>query len=161
MRTSCLLDTGFLISMVNSKRNNHTTALRYFRFCVDNSHSISISTIALAEFAIKQSIQDLPLKFVRLLPFNVDDADESARLDNLLDRDSSESRQRFRDDVKMIAQANLVSIAYILTEDASSLHKYCGRLNQANEISCRAINISEGFDGSLFNPSGQKSLLDE
>jgi hypothetical protein len=92
------------------------------------------------------------------MPFNIDDAEESARLDNFLDRDSSDARQRFRDDVKMIAQANLASISYILTEDASSLFKYCDRLHRNSEISCRAINISDGFDDSLFNPSGQKSL---
>ncbi len=158
MKISCLLDTGFLISMVDAKRSNHATALKYFKYCVDQGHNISISTIALAEFSIKQSIQDLPLKFVRIMPFNIDDAEESARLDNFLDRDSSDARQRFRDDVKMIAQANLASIAYILTEDASSLFKYCDRLKRNNEIFCRAINISDGFDDSLFNPSGQKSL---
>jgi hypothetical protein len=63
-----------------------------------------------------------------------------------------------RDDVKLIAQAVHESIPFILTEDASTLFKYCERLRNAGAIEVRALKLADGFDGTVFRADDQKAL---
>lgn len=108
MMVSVLLDTSFLISLVNShNRPNHEVAVRYYKYSLDQGYPLFFSTIAAAEFAIKQSITDLPLKNFRTIPFNITHSIEAARLWNLLGKhDDGDNRSVVRDDVKLMAQAS-------------------------------------------------------
>jgi predicted nucleic acid-binding protein len=156
---SVLLDTSFLITLVDRKRPNHMVAAQYYKFIIEQQISIYFSTIVAAEFAIKQSITDLPLKNFRTIPFNISHSVESARLWNLLgSRDSGDSRSVIRDDVKLIAQAAHEAIPFILTEDASTLFKYCDRLRNSGSLGVKAVKMSDGFDSSSLRLDGQKSL---
>lgn len=111
------------------------------------------------EFDIKQSITELPLKNFRCIPFNIPHASESARLWNALSaRDAGDSRAAVRDDVRFSVQATHESIPFILTEDASTLFKYCERLRNAKALSVRAIRLKDGFDASALREDGQRGL---
>lgn len=65
MSASVLLDTGFLISLVNAKRAHHTAAQQYYRHMLQNNIPMYFSAIVAAEFGIKQPITDLPLNNFR------------------------------------------------------------------------------------------------
>ena len=97
--TSVLLDTSFLISLVDSKRPNHTVASQYYRHMLDEQISMYFSAIAASEFAIKQPITDLPLKNFRSIPFNIPHSIEAARLWNLTEREVDDARHIVRDEV--------------------------------------------------------------
>ncbi len=158
MTAAVLLDTSFLISLVDANRPNHTVAAQYYRLMLEQQCPMYFSVIVAAEFAIKQPITDLPLKNFRAIPFNIPHSVEAARLWNALDRDSGDSRAVVRDDIKLMAQAAHESIPFILTEDASTLYKYCERLRDAGVFNVRAIKLVDGFDSSALREDGQKGL---
>ncbi len=163
MTASVLLDTGFLITLVDRNRPHHDTAARYYRLMLEQQVPMYFSAIVAAEFAIKQPITDLPLKHFRCIPFNIPHANESARLWNALgQRDDGDSRAVVRDDVKLLGQAAHESIPFLLSEDASTLFKYCERLRHAGVLSVRAIKLADGYDACALRVDGQRGLnLDE
>jgi predicted nucleic acid-binding protein len=159
MTVAVLLDTSFLISLVDGNRPNHEVAAQYYRLLLEQQLPMYFSAIVAAEISIKQPITDLPLKNFRAIPFNIPHAIESARIWNALDkRDDGDSRAVIRDDVKLMAQAEHESIPFILTEDASTLYKYCERLRTAGKLSVRAIKLADGFDSCAFRLDGQTGL---
>ena len=150
MTAAVLLDTSFLISLVDQKRLNHGVAAQYYRAMLEQQVPMYFSAIVAAEFEIKQAITDLPLKNFRSIPFNILHAREAGRLWNALGkRDAGDTRHVVRDDVKLIAQACRESIPFILTEDASTLYKYCKRLKEAGSAQIRALKLVDGKNDPL------------
>ena len=74
-------------------------------------------------------------------------------------RDEGDSRSVVRDDVKLLAQASHEDIDFILTEDGSTLYKYCERLRQTGAVQTRALKLADGFDASLLREDGQKDWV--
>ena len=66
-----LLDPRFLIPSVDPTRANHAAAVQYYRECVQRQVPMYLSTIVTSEFQVKQAINDLPLRSLVVLPFNV------------------------------------------------------------------------------------------
>lgn len=162
MSASVLLDTSFLISLVNAQRPNHATAVQYYRHMLQTQMPMYFSAIVAAEFGIKQSIVELPLNNFRTLNFNVPHGHHAARLWNELgQRDAGDARAVVRDDVKLIAQAVHESIGFILTEDASSLYRYCERLRGAGLVQTRAITLAGGFHVQSLRMDGQIDWVDD
>lgn len=156
MSASVLLDTSFLISLVNEHRAHHDTATQYYRHLLKNNMPMVFSAIVAAEFGIKQPITELPLSNFRVLDFNVPHGQRAADLWNALgQRDAGDSRAVVRDDVKLLAQASHEGIGFILTEDASTLHKYCERLRSSGHVQTRAIMLKDGFDAGVLREDGQ------
>lgn len=153
-----LLDTSFLISLVDSKRPNHAIASSYYRLILEHQSPMYFSAIVAAEFAIKQSITDLPLKNFRELQFNIVHSTKAAVLWNTLGRHDDDNRAVARDDIKLIAQAAQESIPFILTEDASTLYKYCERLRTAGASNVKAIRLMDGFDPYSLREDGQRQF---
>lgn len=159
MSASVLLDTSFLITLVNDHRPNHETAKQYYRHMLQADVPIFLSAIAAAEFAVKQPITDLPLADFRIVNFNLAHGQRAAKLRNALDaRDAGDSRAAVSDDLKLMAQASHEQIDVILTEDATTLHKYCERLRGAGHLATRAITLKDGFDTSAFSEGGQRGF---
>lgn len=159
MTVSVLLDTSFLISLVDRNRPNHEVAARYYKLSLEQQYPLYFSAIVATEFAIKQPITDLPLKNFRAIPFNIPHSIEAARIWNLLGRhDSSDNRAVVRDDVKLMAQASHEAIPFILTEDAATLYKYCERLRVSGGLNIRAIKLVDSFNPGAFRLDGQKDL---
>lgn len=160
MALSVLLDTSFLITLVTRNRPQHTIAKQYYELLIADKIPLYFSTIVASEFAIKQPITDLPLNNFRVIPFNITHSIESARLWNLVgtSRGPGDSRDTIKDDLKIIAQASCEQIPFLLTEDASTLYKYCERLRLSNHVQTRAIKLVDGFNSAAFRPDGQQSL---
>lgn len=156
MSPSVLLDTSFLISLVNKQRPHHSTAVQYYQYLLANNVPMYFSSIVAAEFGIKQAITDLPLNNFRMLDFNIVHGQEAAKLWNALGgRDEADARAVVRDDVKLIGQAGREGIAFLLTEDASTLHRYCERLRAAGHLQTRALMLKDGFNAGALRADGQ------
>ena len=156
MSGSVLLDTSFLISLVNSHRAHHATAVQYYRHCRQHNVPMYFSSIVASEFGIKQPITELPLDHFRPLDFNLAHGQRAASLWNALGpRDQGDARAVVRDDLKLLAQARHEGIGVLLTEDAATLHKYCERLRAAGHIQTRAIVLENGFDPGALSEDGQ------
>lgn len=161
MSVSVLLDTSYLISLVNAHRSHHVTAVEYYRHLMKNDVPMYFSAVVAAEFGIRQPITELPLNNFRLLDFNVAHGQIAANFWNVLgQRDEGDARAVVRDDVKLLAQASHEDIGVILTEDASTLHKYCERLRSSGHLQTRAITLENGFDASALSEDGQADWVD-
>ncbi|MDD5407138.1 MAG: PIN domain-containing protein [Sulfurovaceae bacterium] len=159
MKGPVLLDTSFLISLVDQKRPHHDIAAQYYKFLIEQQIPLYFSVIVAVEIAIKQPITDFPLKNFRIIPFNIPHSIEAARIWNLLGgHDAGDNRAVVRDDVKIIAQALREDIPFILTEDASTFYKYCERLRTSHNLNIRAIKLVDGFEFSALRLDGQKEI---
>lgn len=155
---SALLDTGFLITLVDPARLHHNAAGQYYRHMLQNGIPMYLSAIVVSEFCVRQPIADLPLAAIHPLQFSVPHGQRAATLFNASGpRDQGDQRHVVRNDLKIIAQAHHEDIAFILGEDENTLHKYCGRLRAAGHIQTRSILLINGFDANAFDPQG--SLL--
>lgn len=160
MTASALLDTSFLITLVNANRPHHEVAKQFYRHMLQNDMPMYFSAIVAAEFGIKQAVFDLPLSNFRTLSFSIPHGQKAADLWNALGtRDEGDTRSVVRDDVKLLAQASHEHIDFILTEDESTLHKYCDRLRQAGIVQTRSLMLSDGFDACLLREDRQTDWI--
>jgi predicted nucleic acid-binding protein len=131
MNKCALLDTSFLIRLLNPEDKLHLNALNYFKYFLENDICLKISTIALAEFCVKGEPSDLPLRNVLFLPFNVVHAVKAGKM---IEKVWSEKKKQnvvidqravIPNDTKMFAQADVEKdIVYFVSADskASKVH---------------------------------------
>ena len=122
-----------------------------------------LSTIVISEYHQKETIVNiLETENFQILPFNVEDAvvvsDLAHRLGQNIRGDGN--RAEFKDDIKLMAQAQNNKIDYLITEDETTLAKYSRKLFNANIFSSKTIVVKEGFDSSIFN-NGQTTFLEQ
>ena len=158
MIDSVLLDTSFLITLADPNRPQHDTAKSYYREFILKGVPIYLSTIVVSEFQVRQPIQDLELRNLVLLPFNIDHAVTCGQLIANQERDSGDDRVRVKDDFKLIAQCICEGISHLATEDSSSLVKYLSRIRQQGRCSTHTLTLQGGFDTAVFE-NGQARLL--
>lgn len=161
MTVSVLLDTSFLITLVDSQRRHHAVAKSYYQHMLQVGIPMHFSSVVAAEFAVKQDLVDLPLSNFRKLNFNLAHAHRAGQYWNAIgQRDNDDGRHVVRDDVKLLAQAGEEAIDFLITEDVRTLYKYCERLRSAGQLSTRAIALRDGFQPSALNPSGQTDWVE-
>ena len=119
-----LCDTSFFIRFAKPGEALHSAAQDYLRFLVEGGHELYVSTIALAEYAVRDSIDNLPLRYFRVLPFNIDHAQRAAAFARAVFQArrsmnvQMEQRAVIANDTKLFAQADTVpSITHYLTAD--------------------------------------------
>ncbi len=69
MSKAVLLDSGFLIRLMNPDESLHQVALDLFKGYVTNGVACKVSTIALAEYGVKGDLRYLPTKYIQYVPF--------------------------------------------------------------------------------------------
>ena len=152
-----LVDTSFLITLVDDSRPHHAHAMRYLREAVVRGSTLYLSAVVVSEFHAKQPITDLPLRNFRVLPFNIDHAMMAGELAMTLRRDAGDARDSVKDDLKLIAQAVCDSIPFVLTEDERTLAKFARQLEAAGRSTVKAVLLRDGFDTAWFN-NGQRGI---
>jgi hypothetical protein len=133
LKLGVLCDTSFFIRLNNPQDPLHSYARGYLKFLQEGDHLIYVSTIALAEYAVRDSIGNLPMRYLRVLPFNIDhavSAGEFARIvftkRDQLPADINQQRVIIPNDTKMFAQAHVTpTITHYLTADVKceGIHK--------------------------------------
>ena len=123
-------DTGFMIRLLDETNELHENALGYFRYFLENDYIIRMSTIAVAEFCVKDKVDNLPLRNILLFPFNANHAVKAGECASILfDAKAKgalevDSRILIQNDVKLLAQAQCEAAAYYLTSDTQSKRMY-------------------------------------
>lgn len=126
MEKAALLDTSFFLRLLDEGDPLCRNAEGYYRYFLEQEIPIMISTIATGEFCVKGSLDELPLKDLQILPYNLNHSVEAGRFANILfeKRNTGKldvDRIIIPNDVKMFAQANVEEkIGYYLTSDTSS-----------------------------------------
>ncbi len=125
MNKSVLLDTGFFIRLLNTTDPLSRQTENYFRFFLQEQYPLLISTVSIAEFCVRGSLDQLPLKNLRILPFNTLHAVRAGELAATIFASKGRSllteRTIIPNDTKLFAQADTEpAIGFYLSSDVES-----------------------------------------
>lgn len=142
MRNAVLIDTSFFLRFLNDQDPLFANADGYFRYFLQHDKTMLVSTISVAEYCVKGDVQDLPLRNLQILPFNVSHArrcGEFARnVFSHRNRLDLTNRAIIPNDTKLFAQADVeTAVQYYLSSDAES-QKIYGLL--------RTLNVGPKFE---------------
>lgn len=131
-----LLDTSFFLRFLNDEDPLYAYADGYFRYFLQQEMTMLISTISIAEYCVGGSINELPLKNLQILPFNLSHAKRTGEFARLVFYHKNKldltSRLIIPNDTKLFAQADIeASVMYYLSSDAESQKVY-GLLRSQN-----------------------------
>lgn len=126
MKHSVLLDTSFLIRLLNDEDPLHKNALGYFKYFLDNDYSLKISTISIAEYCVKGEIDELPLRNLQIIPFNLEHGVKTGEFAEIIFKSKGkvpiEPRTIIPNDSKLFAQADMdKSVTHFVTSDKRTL----------------------------------------
>jgi predicted nucleic acid-binding protein len=131
MKHSVLLDTSFLIRLLNDEDPLHGHAKEYFRYFLEQEYILKVSTISIAEYCVLGHLDELPLKNLQIIPFNLDHAKKTGEFakivfsSNSIVKESLKPRAIIPNDSKLFAQADTdPTITHFVTSDARSLQVY-------------------------------------
>ena len=126
-----LLDTSFLIRLLSEREPLHNNAISYFQYFLQHEFSLKVSTIAISEYCVKGSIDELPLRNLRILPFNYDHAIVAGIISEIVFRLKGtlpmgiSPRTVVPNDSKMFAQADVdIDIDYFVSADTEAKKVY-------------------------------------
>jgi predicted nucleic acid-binding protein len=157
MTESVLLDTSFFIRFLNNSDPLFENADKYFSYFIDNNIAMLISTISIAEFCTGGSIDELPLRSVQILPFNLKHARRTGEIARIVFQNKGKlklnSRNIIPNDTKLFAQADCeTSITHYLSSDVESMKIY-DLIKRETNIGFQFINLSDPHTkifGELF-----------
>lgn len=125
---SVILDTSFLIRLLSANDALHSNAVDYYRYFLENNIPMYISTITVAEYCVRGDVMELPLRNVRIVPFNFQHATIAGKFAKALyeaktaNEISVDNRLIIPNDAKIFAQANSVEdVKFFVTSDTKSL----------------------------------------
>lgn len=127
MNHSVLLDTSFFIRLLNDEDSLHSNAIGYFKYFLENEIVLKVSTITIAEYCVLGKIEDLPLKNLQIIPFNLKDAERTGQFAKIIFTENKFSTEKLLpraiipNDSKLFAQADLdTTIILFVTSDVRS-----------------------------------------
>lgn len=112
MAKAVLLDSGFLIRLMNPDEMLHRVALDFFKKYITNGITCKVSTIALAEYGVKGDLRFLPTRYLQYVPFVYGHAEVAAEFMRRIIQVKQERgaviqpRVIIPNDTKMFAQAS-------------------------------------------------------
>ncbi len=131
MSEAVLLDTSFFLRFLNESSPLFKNADGYFRYFVEKELPMFISTISIAEYCVIGDLNELPLRNLQILPFNVRHAQRAGVFANTLFKARKGGGVDFKErllipnDSKLFAQADAeVHIKYYVTSDTESMKAY-------------------------------------
>jgi predicted nucleic acid-binding protein len=77
MKHSVLLDTSFFVRLLNEADPLHNNAKGYFRYFLEHEIVMKVSTISITEYCVKGKIDELPLRNIQIIPFNLEQAQKT------------------------------------------------------------------------------------
>ncbi|MBR9832832.1 hypothetical protein GYB57_11850 [bacterium] len=152
MKHSVLLDTSFFVRLLNDEDPLHTNAKDYFRYFLEHDIILKVSTISIAEYCVRGKIDELPLRNLQILPFNLDQAIVTGAFanaiftENKISTDKLDPRAIIPNDSKLFAQAETDKlIKHFVTSDKRS-NKTFSSLKKTITPNFTIIDISIPFD---------------
>lgn len=159
MRKATLIDSCFLIKFLKADDPLHENAKEYFKHCLLNNCEMWISTISIAEYCVRGSIDDIPFRNLKILPFNVDHASIAGHFMETVLRHKNKlpsdiSRVTIPNDCKLLAQAfTHLPIDSFMTSDTNCKKMYDIIKSENQEIFDFvdiSISLTQNLGGGLF-----------
>lgn len=149
MPKAVLLDTSFFLRFLNENDSLFKNADGYFRYFLEKEYSLIISTISIAEYCVGGTIDQLPLKNLKILPFNLSHSKRTGEFARILYNERRAGKVNFNErvlipnDSKLFAQADAeAAIEYFVTSDSESQKAYNVLKNNINPL-FTVINITQ------------------
>lgn len=126
---SVLLDTSFFLRFLHDESPLYKNADDYFRYFIEHEITMMISTISIAEYCVGGDINELPLKNLQIVPFNLDHSKRTGELAKIVFQHKGKLKLNERNiipnDTKLFAQADCEkSVEFYLSSDTESLKIY-------------------------------------
>ena len=153
---SILLDTSFCIRLIKQTDPLHLNAVDYFEYFLENKIEIYLSTIAIAEYSVKDDIKNLPLKTMKIIPFDFFDGTTAGEFYSiLLDKRNNFDIERniIKDDCKLIAQIYNRNINAYITKDRRSFGSIVNPIIKEKGFSLKLLDLEiplKSYKGELF-----------
>lgn len=128
MLEGALLDTSFFLRFLNTNDKLFEKADKYYKYFMEKEINLFVSTISIAEYCVGGSINELPLKNLIVLPFNINHAQGAGKFARIIYDVRKTENFIFNDcpiiinDAKLFAQADTdPRINYYVTSDTRNL----------------------------------------
>jgi predicted nucleic acid-binding protein len=154
---SILLDTSFCIRLLKSNDQLHQNAKDYFKYFLEKKVEIYLSSIVIAEYSVKDDAHNLPLEFVKIIPFDFFDGKTAGEFHSILINNKEQvaniERNVIKDDCKLIAQIFNRKIAAYITKDKKSFGQIFMPIQKENGLKIELLDLEiplKEFKGELF-----------
>jgi predicted nucleic acid-binding protein len=142
-----LLDTSFLIRLLNEGDSLHKNAKEYFQYFLKEKSILKCSTISIAEYCVRGKYVELPFRNMQILPFNFNHAVRAGEIMAALlahrGIPDGSDRTVVINDVKLFAQADTESeIDGYVTSDSKSRKKLYDAVKQYRQLSFSFVDIN-------------------
>ncbi len=152
-----MLDTSFCIRLMDDTEVLHTNAMEYYRYFLQEKITMHISTIAIAEYAVGDDPQNLPLNTLQIEAFDFLDAKEAGNFHKFLKGAQSNiegyNRRLIVNDLKIFAQLKTKKLDAIISADADSGRKYINPLTAGGMLNVKFLDLNiklQDVRGLLF-----------
>ncbi len=153
---SILLDTSFCIRLLKSNDQLHQNAKDYFKYFKEKVE-IYLSSIVIAEYSVKDDAYNLPLEFVKIIPFDFFDGKTAGEFHSILINNKEQvaniERNVIKDDCKLIAQIFNRKIGAFITKDKKSFGQIFMPIQKENGLKIELLDLEiplKEFKGELF-----------
>ena len=146
MSKAVLLDSGFLIRLMNPDESLHQVALDLFKEYVTSGVVCKVSTIALAEYGVKGDLRFLPNRYLQYVPFVYSHAEVASVFMRTIIKVKQERgvviapRVIIPNDTKMFAQASAEPDVFAFVSADAEARKVYDMLDNPN---FEFVNIRE------------------
>lgn len=154
---SILLDTSFCIRLLKSNDVLHQNAKDYFKYFLENKIEIFLSSIVVAEYSVKDDPANLPLDFLKIVPFDFLDGKTAGEFHSILLNHKSQvaniERNVIKDDCKMMAQLFNRNIQGYITKDHKSFSQIISPIKASKNFALELLDLEiplKNFKGELF-----------
>jgi predicted nucleic acid-binding protein len=135
----------------------HQNAKDYFKYFLEQKVDIYLSSIVIAEYSVKDDVNNLPLEFVKIIPFDFFDGKTAGEFHSILIENkqdvSSIERNVIKDDCKLIAQVFNRKIDAYITKDRKSFAKIIKPIQNTKGFNLELLDLEipfKDFKGELF-----------
>jgi len=154
---SILLDTSFCIRLLKSNDPLHQNAKDYFKYFLEKKVEIYLSSIVIAEYSVKDNANNLPLEFVKIIPFDFFDGRTAGEFHSIIiqnkEQVSTIERNVIKDDCKIIAQIFNRKIGAYITKDKKSFSQLFLPIQKAKGFEVELLDLEiplKDYRGELF-----------
>lgn len=126
MGDGVLLDTSFFLRFLKTADPLFRNADDYYQYFMRNQQPLFISTVSIAEYCVQGQVDELPMKNLQVIPFNINHAIRSGKLAEIVFKEKNKlkltERNLIPNDTKLFAQADSqAEVGYYLSSDEESL----------------------------------------
>ncbi len=143
--TSIMLDTSFCIRLMDNSDPLHKNALDYYKHFLTEKITMHISTIVVAEYAVGDDANNLPLNNLQIESFDFLDARMAGNFHRIIKGNQENvagyNRRIVANDVKILAQIQTKKIEGIISKDIKSVKEYIVPLSNSLQIKFIDLNV--------------------